>query len=30
VVEVRDRDGLEAGAIEYRFRVSLVQTGLIT
>ena len=30
VVEVSDRDGLEAGAIEYRFRVSLVQTGQIT
>ncbi|NOR90104.1 MAG: hypothetical protein GQ524_07595 [Anaerolineales bacterium] len=30
VVEISDRSGVEEGAIEYRFRVSLVQTGLIT
>jgi hypothetical protein len=30
VVEIGDRAGVEEGAIEYRFRVSLVETGLIT
>jgi len=29
VVEINDRDGVENGAIEYRFRISLVETGLI-
>ena len=30
LVGVSDKDGRESGALEYRFRVSLVETGLVT